>query len=101
MSVTKKRPETISANVTLKGQGETLKFGAVFNNCKQSELIAFVTENPGATLKHIMFMVKELEGVEYELTEAGLDEWEDDRPGTMMGLIEAFHDARRFSKAKN
>lgn len=100
MALKKARRATLPATLTLTGQGETVKFDITYNNCKQSELDAVMTDPEKDIADAVLFVVKDWD-TEYELTKEGLAEMEDDRPGTVMAVIQGFHDARRVAKAKN
>lgn len=104
MALTRAKNPLIATTLTLKGQGDSITFNITYHNRKQSEVDA-VIENPDRlaherVLDTVLFMVKEWDS-EYVLTEEGLKELEDDRPGTIMGIIEGFHAARQVSRAKN
>lgn len=101
--LTRKKPEVLLAALTLKGQGETVKFNITFHNRKQSELnatlTAAATRQEGVT-ETILFIVKDWDA-EYPLTSEGIKEAEDDRPGIIMAVIECFHATRQVEKEKN
>lgn len=92
--------ETLPVSLTLRGQGETVKFDITYRNLKSSEVIE-MTESPDFNaVDTVLKMVVEWDA-EYELSGAGLQELEDDRPGSVMAIIEGFHDARKVQRVKN
>lgn len=98
----RKRPETIGATLHLKGQGEEIKFNVTYHNRTQAEVEARLKEeaakpNPDSL---VLFVVKEWEA-EYELTTAGLEEAEQDRPGINAAIMYGFYEARVVNKVKN
>lgn len=104
MALKRTKKEEIKTTLTLIGQGDKITFEITYFNRKQSEVDA-VIENPDRKMHErlvdtLIFMVKEWDS-EYPLTEEGLKELEDDRPGTIMGIIEGFHAARQVTRSKN
>ncbi len=94
--LTKKTPETIAANLTIKGQGETVKLAVTYYNRRQSEIRKAVEGGENA----VLFLIKEWDA-EFELSTAGLEEMEDARPGVIQAVIEGFHVARQAELVKN
>jgi hypothetical protein len=98
--LTRAKKELIATTLTVKGQGETVTFNITFHNRKQSELEA-EGEKEGATInKTLLYLVESWEN-EYPLTDEGIKEMEDDRPGITMAIIFAYHEARHVAKEKN
>lgn len=98
--LSRKRPLTIATTLALTGQGDTVTLNVTYFNRKQSELEAKLKEEESSVPAVVLFMVKEWDA-EYPLTLEGIQELEDDRPGVVYGVIEAFHEARRMQKEKN
>lgn len=111
----KNRPDTINCTIEVKGQGEEFKFNVVFHNRRQSEVEAMLKSDDAqdatpeelvnnatteAVARTVLFVVKDWEA-EYELSTAGLAELEDDRPGMIVAIAEAFHMARAMARTKN
>jgi hypothetical protein len=89
--LTRKKPETLAAEITLTGQLEELKFNVIFHNRSQAEVEEFIEKNPGDTVA--LYILKWWDS-EYELTKEGLREAEGDRPGILMAMVNAFYQAR-------
>lgn len=96
----RQRVETIPATLTIRGQGETVKFNVTYINIKSSELVAEVESPDFKVAETILKIVKDWE-CEYPLTSEGLQEMEDDRPGMLFSIIEGFHSARKVERVKN
>lgn len=90
----------IPATLTLTGQGESLTFNVNYRNMKRSELNALLADNVGKPNVVFLQMVESWEAA-FPLTEEGLVDLEDERPGSIMGIIEGFHEARKMAKEKN
>lgn len=89
--LTRKKPETLATEITIKGQLEEQTFNVVFHNRSQAEIEAFLDANPGKPL--MLYTVKHWDS-EYELTEDGVKEAEGDRPGIQIAMVDAFYKAR-------
>jgi hypothetical protein len=100
MALKRKTAETIPATLTVKGQGEEVKFNITYRNHKQSEVVAKLQEEGGNVADTVLFMVAEWDA-EYPLTADGITEMEDERPGMVMAIIEGFHAARSVERVKN
>ena len=102
MSITRKRPETLPATLTLNGQGEKLKFDITYFNRRTSEFQSELEAAEDAT-HMVLFVVKEwdAEYLGYPLTKEGIEALEDDMPGFIMGVLGGFHESRSVQKAKN
>lgn len=98
--LTRQRKETIDATLTIKGQGETVKFNITFNNIKTSE-IEKETQLPDFSVAALLLKMIHSWECEYDLSLEGLKELEDDRPGILFGIIEGYHQARRVERSKN
>lgn len=99
--LTKKRPDTLPTDLTIKCQGETIKFAVTFNNRTLSELQEVLdNECTEDAAPAVLFLVKDWE-TEYELSREGVLEMENDRPGITLAIIAAFHEARGVEKVKN
>lgn len=93
-----KPDSTLPCTLTVKSQGETIKFNVEFYNRTQDEIEAKVAE--GKPHETMLFMVKSWE-TEYELTSEGVMQMESERPGLYIAIFQAFHDARRTEVVKN
>lgn len=88
----------IPATLTMKGQGESITFNITYRNTPQSVLTATVTEQG---VNASLLLIVESWETEYPLTDVGIAEAEDERPGFIMGVIAGYHEARRVEKVKN
>lgn len=108
--LTRKTPDTLATEITLKGQGEEIKFNVTYFNRTQPEIKACLekymdaeetkTDPTYPNLQSVLFVVKSMEA-EYPLTIEGLQEMERDRPGMVEVLFYGFHQARRVELVKN
>lgn len=89
-------PKTLPATLTITGQGATDKIDVTYHNRKQSEVIE--RAQSGASL--ITYVVESW-SLDFELTEEGVGELEDEYPGMVGILMEGFHQARRKAIEKN
>ena len=92
--LTRKKPETLAANITITGQLEEIEFPVVFFNRSQEEVEQWFKDNPGKLV--IPYIIKHWDA-EYELSEKGAQEAESDRPGITLALTQAFYEARRVA----
>lgn len=92
-------PKTIPAALTIIGQGSTDKLNVTFHNRKQSE----ITEKleAGLTLGGLVPFLVESWDTDFELTEEGVREFEDEYPGIVDIVLMGFHRARRKEAEKN
>lgn len=90
----------IPSALTVKGQGETIQFNLTFHNRSSDELDAKLKEKGNTYGDTILFIVESWES-EYPLTREGLIELDNDRPGILIALLDAYHDARRMHREKN
>lgn len=90
----------IATTLSIKGQGETVKFKVTYHNKPQSELDAHLAANPNEPSETLLLVLKDWDS-EYPLTKEGLAEMENDRPGMVIALIYGYHQARRVEKEKN
>ena len=118
--LTKKTPETIKGNLTIKAQGVENNLLLTYHNRSPDEYEAFV-QNPenlkvpdGVTsdakgIAHInagliLFLVKSFDdGTEkdFPLTRDGLLELEKFWPGTLLGIVRGYHHSRAADVEKN
>lgn len=108
--LTRKTPETLAVEVTLKAQGEVVKINVVYNNRTQDEIDAVLdkasthktakTDAQYANRQAFLFIVKEWES-EYKLTDADVAAAEKAWPGVIETLFYAYHRARRAELTKN
>ena len=96
----RQRQEKIGVSLTLEGQGDKIKFDITFNNLRSSEIEAMAKNEELDIMDIALAMIAEWDA-EYPLTKEGLKELEDDRPGSVKGLIEGFHEARKVQRVKN
>ena len=106
--LTRKTPETLATEVTVKGQGETVTFEVTFYNRKLREIKAFVDQLSPApdddlefnNRETLLYMVKSW-NTEYPLNNEGVREMEDSRPGMIINLFNFYHQARAVELVKN
>lgn len=117
--LTKKTPETIKANLTIKAQGVENNLLLTYHNRSPDEYEAFV-QNPenlkvpeGVTdakgIAHInasmiLFLVKSFDDgtdTDFPLTRAGLIDLESHWPGTLLGIVRGYHQSRAAAIEKN
>lgn len=104
----RKTPDTLAAEITIEGQGESVKFGVVYNNRPQKEVNDLLNKRleetngdyAAANRSVLLFMISSMEA-EYDLTEEGIAEMEADRPGIIEALFYGFHRARKVELGKN
>lgn len=112
MALTRKNPEVIQANLKLQRGQETESMKVDYAYMKTSEFNALLEEignrvsGAGGTLMDsliqiVLGVVKAFPDEEYPLTEEGLRELQDERPGMLEILIGGFHEARGVQRAKN
>lgn len=92
-------PKTIPATLTIIGQGSTDKLNVTFHNRKQSEIQGKL--DSGLTLGGLVPFLVESWDTDFELTEEGVREFEDEYPGIVDILLAGFHRARRKEAEKN
>lgn len=108
--LTRKTPETLAAEVTLKAQGQIVKLNVVYYNRTQEEIDALLddaskhetakTDAQYANRQAFLFIVKEWES-EYALNDADVAAAELAWPGLIEMLFYAYHRARRVELTKN
>lgn len=98
--LTRQRKETIPTSLTLKGQGESVKFDIDYNNLKSSRIEEMAADTSMSVYDCVLEMVNKMD-CEYPLTKEGLEEMEDDRPGTIQAIVIGFHECRKVERAKN
>jgi hypothetical protein len=98
----RKTAETIPTKITVRGQNETIKFNVTFHNRTQEEVKRNFegTQESENVADTVLFMVKEWDS-EYPLTEEGVKEVENERPGILYAIVEAFYMARKYAREKN
>lgn len=96
----RKLAETIATTLSVKGQGETIKFNVTYFNKPQTEVEAHLNANPDEPAETLLYILKDWES-EYPLTLEGIRELEDARPGMVIAMIYGYHEARRVEKVKN
>lgn len=92
-------PKTIPTTLTIIGQGSTDKLNVTFHNRKQSEIQEKL--DSGLTLGGLVPFLVESWDTDFELTEEGVREFEDEYPGIVDILLTGFHRARRKEAEKN
>lgn len=92
-------PKTIPATLTIIGQGSTDKLNVTYHNRKQSEITALL--EGGASLGALIPFLVESWDTDFELTEEGVREFEDEYPGIVDILLTGFHRAHRKEAEKN
>jgi hypothetical protein len=97
--LTRQLKGTIPATLTVKGQGEEpITFNITFHNRRGSEVAQKLEETDVPST--LLFLVESWEA-EYPLTEEGIREMEDDRPGMLQAIFTAYGEARSVAKVKN
>lgn len=94
-----KAPATLPATLTITGQGSTDQLNVTYYNRKQTEIQARIDAKVslGALIPYIV----ESWDTDFDLTEEGVIEFEDEYPGIVEILFTGFHEARRKSIEKN
>lgn len=119
MSLKRKTPDTINADLTIKCQGETVTMAVTFNNLAPADYDAHIERisgEVGETFKDdknaagkviaemnariAQLLVNSWES-EYETTVEDFKAADRDRPGLLHGLIRAYHQSREANVAKN
>lgn len=105
----RKTPDTLAVNLTIKGQGESVQVPVVFFNRTQKQIADKNTElnesergkaDPAWVNEELfLFVVKEFNGI--VPTHEGVQELEDNWPGSVVGVFYKFHEARRVEVTKN
>lgn len=97
-------PKTIPAKLTIKGQGETNVLNLTYHNHKSTEFKEFVESLQGKKDPFFpslaVHIVAEWD-TDYSLSIEGMQELEDERPGTLQSIVEGFHKSRQFALEKN
>lgn len=92
-------PKTLQATLTIVGQGSADKLEITYHNRKTSEVQK--TLEDGCSLGGLVVFLVESWGTDFELTEEGVREAEDEYPGLVDAIITGFHRARRKELEKN
>lgn len=105
--LTKKSPEVIPARLKIDIHGNTTVLELDYRFMRTSEFQDIIKEEGDrglpmveTTANIVLRIVKSWES-EYELSQQGLIELEDDVPGMMGLIIGGFHEARTANRAKN
>jgi hypothetical protein len=109
--LTRKRPETLATELTITGQGQPpLKFNVTYKNPEQDAVNAVMasaamTDRTKQDIQYptrtaLLFIIKTMES-EYPLTDEGIAQMEEDRPGMIEVLFNGWHQARRVTLVKN
>lgn len=91
-------PTRLRAEVTVKNAAEKLLFRMVFVNMKTSEFLALART---LTLVELMVQLVAEWDADYPLSTDGFAELEDERPGCLDALIEAYQKARTVAREGN
>ena len=92
-------PKTLPATLTITGQGSTDKLDVTYHNRRQSEVIE--RAQGGGSMGALVVFVVESWDTDFDLTEEGIQAFEDEYPGIVGILMEGFHQARRKELEKN
>jgi kynurenine formamidase len=92
-------PKTLPATLTITGQGSTDKMDVTYHNRRQSEVIE--RAQSGVAMGALVVFVVESWDTDFDLTEEGIQAFEDEYPGIVGILMEGFHQARRKELEKN
>uniref|UniRef100_UPI00333EFA9E hypothetical protein n=1 Tax=Castellaniella defragrans TaxID=75697 RepID=UPI00333EFA9E len=97
-------PKTIPAKLEIVGGGETNTLDIVYHNRKPSELQGRVDELKGTKEPFlpamVLFVVKEWDS-DYSLSQEGILEMEDERPGMCDAILQGFHKFRQVALEGN
>lgn len=93
-------PKTLPTTLTITGQGSTDKLDLVYHNRKSSDVEAKLKES-GVILAGLVPYLVESWDTDFDLTEEGVLEYEDEYPGITEILIDGFWKARRKELEKN
>lgn len=118
--LTKKTPDTIKADLTVKAQGVENRLLLTYHNRTPDDYEAFVTNPENLTIPEgvtgdmlgiahinaslVLFLVKSFDdGTDeaFPLTRAGLVELERVWPGTLIGIVRGYHQSRGAAVEKN
>lgn len=108
MALVRKNPEVLPTTLKLVRGGETETLKVDYRYMKTSEfntLVEGVGKQGGtmldALIRIVLGVVASFPDQEYPLTEEGLTEMNDERPGMLDLLITGFQEARGVQRAKN
>lgn len=92
-------PKTIQTTLTIQSLGQTLTMDVTYHNRTRKEVQDRIEAN--ATVPEIvLFLVKEWDA-DFELSKAGLEEFEGEREGICLSVWQGFNQARSASLVKN
>lgn len=92
-------PKLLPATLTITGQGSTDKLDVTYHNRKQSEIRERIEAN--VSMASLIVFLVESWATDFDLTEEGVKEFEDEYPGIIEGVLSGFHSARRKELEKN
>jgi hypothetical protein len=92
-------PKSLPATLTITGQGSTDKLDVTYHNRKQSEIRERLES--GVTMASLIAFLVESWNTDFDLTEEGVREFEDEYPGIVEILFAGFHQTRRKELEKN
>jgi hypothetical protein len=93
-------PATLPVTLTITGQGSTDKLDLVYHNRRGSEVQAKL-QAPGATIASVIPYIVAEWSTDFELTEEGVIEFEDEYPGIVVAIFDGYHKARNKAAEKN
>lgn len=97
--LTKKTKEVFPATLTIVGQGESVKFDVVYRNRAPQEARDKIASD--ATVAQFILWLCESIEMEYDMTEEGLAQLDEDRPGVLMAIWMGYFNARKVQLEKN
>ncbi len=86
-------PKTIHATLTITGQGSTDKLDVVFHNRRSSEVKGKIES--GVSLAAAVPFIVESWDTDFDLTEEGVTDFEDEYPGIVAAIFDGYWKARR------
>jgi len=92
-------PKTLPATLTITGQGSTDKLDVVYHNRKTSEVQGRLAG--GCSLGALVVYLVDSWDTDFELTEEGVRDAEDEYPGFVDIIIAGYHAARHKALEKN
>ncbi len=92
-------PKVIPATLTITGQGSIDKLDVTYHNRKQSDISARIDE--GMSMASLIVFLVESWGSDFELTEEGVTQFEDEYPGIIEAVLKGFHASRKKELEKN
>lgn len=95
--ISKRGPDLIPVNLTIKSQGETLAVEVTYHNRTPDE-VQEAAKQDGTNI--VLFLVNAW-NLPYDLTDDGVKEMEQCRPGTAAALVDGYFGARQSELVKN